>query len=272
MTHGKWLVGLMLAVAAPAVGQPAKTDAAKRAAGTGLASDITALSGADDELAARAAQVLGASAAPAAHDALLDALAMGLPAPVAIPAIAALVAHPAPPDVLALRRYAGHHNPSVRSAALGALAMYPDPAARAAVVAGLRDPAGSVRNAAAVAAARGRVRDAVDTMLLLLAKGEESSARSLAALADPELARKIADHLGKVPDASLALCLGQILKRGDFGPDPARVELVRAIAKIQDASAIAALTDYLDAAPKNPPRPSRQEAELVVEARLGGKR
>jgi HEAT repeat protein len=139
-------------------------------------------------------------------------------------------------------------------------------------VAGLRDPAGSVRNAAAVAAARGRVRDAVDTMLLLLAKGEESSARALAALADPDLARKIADHLGKVPDASLALCLGQILKRGDFGPDPARVEIVRAIAKIQDSSAIAALTDYLDATPKNPPRPSRQEAELVVEARLGGKR
>src|SRR5436190_631144 len=84
-----------------------------------------------------------------------------------------------------------------------------------------------------------------------------TSTRSLAAMADGELARKLADQLGKVPEASLALSLGLILKRPDFGPDPARVEIVRAIAKIQDAAAVTALTDYLDATPKNPPRPSR---------------
>jgi hypothetical protein len=132
-------------------------------------------------------------------------------------------------------------------------------------------PSSTVRAAAAAAAARGRVRDAEDPLLLLLAKGEEPAARALAALADPVLAARIADQLGKVPDASLALCLGAVLRRPDFGPDPARVEVVRAIAKIQDASAVTALTDYIEATPKNPPRPSRHEAELVVEARLGGK-
>jgi hypothetical protein len=60
------------------------------------------------------------------------------------------------------------------------------------------------------------------------------------------------------------------LKRPDFGPDPARVDLVRSIAKIQDAAAVTALTDYIDSTPKNPPRPSRHEAEMVVSARLGG--
>ncbi len=45
---------------------------------------------------------------------------------------------------------------------------------------------------------------------------------------------------------------------------------MRAIAKIQDPSAINALTDYIDATPKNPPRESRSEAEKVVEARLSG--
>jgi hypothetical protein len=112
------------------------------------------------------------------------------------------------------------------------------------------------------------VRDAVDSMIALLAKGEEASARALASMADTELARKLADQLGKVPEASLALTLGLILKRPDFGPDPERVEIVRAIAKIADPAAVAALTDYLDATPKNPPRPSRQEAQGVVEARV----
>ena len=73
-----------------------------------------------------------------------------------------------------------------------------------------------------------------------------------------------------VPDAILAQTLGMVLKRTDFGPDPARVELVRAIGKIQDPQAVAALTDYIDSTPKNPPRESRTEAQKMVEARLGG--
>ena len=235
-----------------------------------LAPEIAALGGVDQDAAVKASENLGAADQPAAHDALLDALAFGLPARVAIAALGALTQHPAPADVAAIKRYAGHHTPAVRGAALAALASYPDPAARAAIVAGLHDPAGLVRTAAAGAAAKGRVRDAVEPMFKLLAKGEESSARALAALADTDLARKIADHYGKVPDASLALSLGLILRRTDFGPDPARVEIVRAMAKIQDAAAVNQLKEYLDAVPKNPPRPSRQEAQMVVDARSGG--
>ncbi|MDB4954093.1 MAG: hypothetical protein JWO36_1662 [Myxococcales bacterium] len=235
-----------------------------------LEPSIAAIAGDNAEEAAKAAEALGGDPTPPAHEALLDALALGLPAPVAVTAFNALVQHPAPPDVIALKRYAGHHNPAVRSAAIGALAMYPDPAAHAVVVAGLHDATGAVRGAAAAAAAKGRVRDAVPALFQLLAKGEEPAARALAALADADLARKVGDQLGQVPDAALAICLGLILKRADFGPDPARVEVVRAIAKIADAAAVTALTDYLDATPKNPPRPSRQEAEKVVEARLGG--
>jgi HEAT repeat protein len=275
MAHGKRLLtSLVLAVCTPAFAQSAGKVAPKKgvakAAVSDVGAEVAALAAVDVELAARAADRLGTLDASAAHDALLDALAMGLAPAVAVPALNALALHPAPPDVGALRRYAGHHNPAVRSAALGALAMYPDPIAQAAVVAALHDPVGNVRNAAAAAAGRGRVRSAVEPLLLLLARGEESSARALAVLADPDLARKIADQLGHVPDPSLALCLGLILKRADFGPDAARVEVVRAIGKIQDPSAVNALTDYLDAVPKNPPRPSRREAEMIVEARLGG--
>lgn len=287
MRHARHAVVLVLGMFASASAQPAELPppAAKRAPAprkappkpprkggkaVDLTADIAALSGADVELAIKAAETLGASDQPIAHDALLDALAFGMPPRVAISAMAALAMHPAPADVVALRRYAGHHTPTVRAAALGALAGYPDPAARTAIANGLRDPAGLVRTAAAAAAGKGRVRDAIEPMLALLAKGEESSARALAQLADPDLARKLADHYGKVPDTSLALSLGLILRRPDFGPDPARVELVRAMAKIQDPAAVNQLKDYVDSVPKNPPRPSRQEAQMIIEARAGG--
>jgi HEAT repeat protein len=158
----------------------------------------------------------------------------------------------------------------VRGAAFAALALYPDPAAHAAVVAGLHDPAGIVRAAAAAAAAQGHVRESVDTLFALLAKGEEPAARALAQMADGDLARKIGDQLGKVPDAMLSLSLGILLRRADFGPDTARVDVVHALAKISDQSATSALTDYIDATPKNPPRQSRTEAQKIVEARVGG--
>ena len=233
--------------------------------------ELAALNGNEPEAAAKAAETLGANKSPAAHEALLDALALGLPAAVAVPAMTGLGLHPAPSDVVALKRYAGHHTPGVRIVALSTLAMYPDPAAQAVIIAGLHDPIGMVRTAAAGAAGRGRVKGAVEPLLALLAKGEDSSARALAQLADPDLARRLADQLGKVPDPSLALALGAILKRADFGPDEARVEIVRAIAKIQDPSAVTVLTEYLDGTPKTPPRPSRGEAQMVVDARRGGK-
>jgi HEAT repeat protein len=248
----------------------AKPAPAKKGKASALAPAIAALNGANLEAAVKAAETLGASKDPAAHDALLDGLAMGLPPTVAIVAVGALVAHPAPPDVVALKRYAGHRNPMVRSAALTALASYPDPVARKALVAGLRDMTGAVRGAAAAAAAKAKVRDAIEPLFELLARGEDSAAKALAAMADVDLARRIGELFGKVPDVILVQTLGMVLKRKDFGPDPARVELVRAIGKIQDPAALTALSDYVDATPKNPPRPSRQEAQKMVEARLGG--
>lgn len=275
-------VAVVIAIAAaPALAQPAggasKAPQGKRAAkvtpvGFLNPAQVAELSGADIERAAKAAEDLGANPHPGAHEALLNALALGLPPAVAAPAMTGLALHPAPPDVAALRRYAGHHTPGVRIAALTALGLYPDPAAHAVIIAGLRDPVGLVRTAAAGAAGKGRVRSAVEPLLLLLAKGEDSSARALAQLADPTLARQLADQLGKVPETTLALALGTILKRTDFGPDEARVEIVRAIAKIQDKAAINALQDYVDSTPKTPVRPSRTEAQMVIEARLGGGR
>lgn len=235
-----------------------------------LAPLVSDLAGANQEQAVKAADQLGAATEPAAHEALLDALAFGMQPAVAIASIKALAMHPAPPDVNALVRYATHHNPSVRSASYGALASYPDPVAQKAIVRGLHDELGPVRAAAAAAAAKGHVRIAVDPLIDLLGRGEQAASAALAAMADVDMSRKIGDQLGKIPDAMLAQTLGAILKRSDFGPDEARSDIVRAIGKIQGPEAISALTDYVDATPKNPPRNSRTEAQKMVEARLGG--
>jgi HEAT repeat protein len=253
------LLGVAGVHAQPAKGAPKKKPKT-------ISAEVTALGGPDLELAARAAQTLGTYDLPAAHEALLDALAFGLAPDVAVPALLAVAARPAAPDIGALRRYAGHRNPTVRSAALSALATYGN--AGPTIVAGLKDPVATVRAAAAAAAGKGKMRDAIDPLLLLLAKGEDAAGRALAAIADLDLARKIADQFGKVPDPVLAVCLGAILKRPDFA-DPARVEIVRAIGKIQDPAAITALTDYLDSTPKTPKRTSLDEAQMIVDARSG---
>jgi HEAT repeat protein len=279
MKTTSWLVtGLVCALAGSSAAQPAKaTPAPKKAAlkarkapvKQDLSPLVTQLTSTNQEAAVKAAETLGASTDPGAHEALLDALAWGMPSSVAVSAIVAVAQHPAPPDVAALERYATHHNPTVRSAAFGALAAYPHPDAQAAIARGLHDQLASVRGAAAAAAAKGRVRIAVEPLFALLAKGEEPAAQAVAVMADPELARKLGDQIGKFPDGVLAHALSLILKRNDF-PDTARVDIVRTIGKIQGQEAVTALTDYIDAAPKNPPRQSRQEAEKMVEARLGG--
>ena len=89
-----------------------------------------------------------------------------------------------------------------------ALALYPDPVAQQRRHGAARCGRRRSCSAAAAAAAKGHVREAIDPLFELLARGEEPAARALAAMADADLARKIGDQFGKVPDASLALCLG----------------------------------------------------------------
>jgi HEAT repeat protein len=257
-------------------GAAAKPDAAAKGKGPandkgkpGPAPAATALIGGDIDAAAKNAAELADSAAPAAHDALLDALSTGLHPKVAAIALAGLARHPAPADLTVLLIYAGHRNDDVRAAAVAALGAYPDPASRKAAVAALGDDVGKVRIAAADAIARGKFREGVERLLALLDKGDAAAPPALAALADADLAHAIGEHLGTAPAGALAQTLGAILKRSDF-PEPARVQVVRAIAKIPGGEATAALTDYVESTPEKPPRPSRKEAESVVESRLAG--
>ena len=74
------------------------------------------------------------------------------------------------------------------------------------------------------------------------------------------------------PDVAVAKCLGGILVRPDFKPDSARLEVVRSLGRIEAHEAIEQLTIYLASVPARPPRPSRAEAERLIEERMGGGR
>jgi hypothetical protein len=255
------ILGLLVPAASAGPGgkkKPPKVD---------VAAARKALLGTDEAAAAKAAETLGTSKDQAAHDTLLDALSSGLSVNVAPKALAALAAAPAPADVGVIRIYARHRAPSVRAAADAALSGYPE--ARKHLVRALGDTQAEVRAAAAVALAKAKAREGTERLFALLGKGDDGAVNAFGMMADPEMARAIGEQLGKVPDNALAKCLGLILVRSDFGPDEARVQVVRTIAKISGNAAIDALSNYVEATPAKPPRASRKEAEQVIAARLG---
>ena len=136
------------------------------------------------------------------------------------------------------------------------------------VLAGLRDPEPAVRAAAAGVARDRRLTEAIEPMVALLGRGDDAAGQALAALADVELARVLAEKVGSVPDPVLARCLGAVLARPDFGPDEARVQVVIALAKVPGPEAIEQLSTYVAAATKS--AESRRQAEAAIEQRLGG--
>lgn len=235
------------------------------------AAELAALASGDVDAAAQAAGALAAY--PDARPALRAVLVDGAPGPLAIAVAGALATKPiaaqATSDTAALAPYAHHRKPDVRAAAIGALAKLGDATAHVVIIAALRDPVASVRAAAGAAAAKNKIAAAIDPLFARLAHGDDAAVHALAALADRALAARIA-NLREAPEASRAACLGEILARPDFDPDPARVEVIQALAQLRDGAAWSALADYASAAPKN--RPSRKAAEQAVQAhgRQGG--
>lgn len=270
------VVALSLAAAATAAAQPRPRPAAPgrpapkppKKVKIDVAVQAAALASADVEKAAAAAAELGKTEEAAAHDALLGALALGLHPQVSAVALTSLGAAPQPGDLTTLGRYVKYRDPAVRTAAVRALGAHPDGGAM--IVAALHDQEASVRTAAAEAVVARKPKGATEPLLALLDKGELSAAKALATYADADLARVIAEHLGTAPDAVLAQCLGTILVRPDFGPEAAKLQVVRTLAKLAGPEAVAALSNYVESTPATPPKQSRREAEAELKQKLGG--
>jgi HEAT repeat protein len=248
-----------------AAAQKKKGKAAPLPAGVAIA-----LVGGDVDAATRAAVQLGKDRSGQGLDLLLDALALGLHPQVAIAALDALGERRKVGALDTLVAYVDHRNPKVRASAVSALGAIDDRRVEKHILRALHDGHDAVRGAAAGVVAARKLRDGVAVMMKLMVKGDESVAAPLAAMAGPELARDIAETIGRAPDPVVARCLGAILLRPDFKPESARLEVVRALGRVPGQEALDQLTGYVASVPPNPPRASRAEAEKLLRAR-GGK-
>jgi HEAT repeat protein len=252
-------------------GQPVAVPAAPApAANIDVRAERAALMDADPEKAAAAAQKLGTSKSGDALDALLDGLAMGLHPKVAAVALTSVGNFKSAASVDVVAYYAKNRNPDVRSAAIGALGRIDDKRARQTVIGALADGDRSVRAAACKVLEVTKDKAAIEPLIGLLKKGDEASAAPLAAMATPDLARKLGELVGDAPDDLLARTLGLILLRPDFGKEESYVEVVVTLGKVPGEEAVVALTNFISATPEKPPRLSRRRAQEVVDQRLTG--
>ena len=271
------------AAAAPAAPRKTKTKKSKDAKGTAAASPSLpadkleglrlALVGADDAAAVEAAGTLGASGATAAAEPLIEILAAGAtPARLqaALDALAKLgEAHALRADqttIDALALYAGHRAPDVRRRALKVLGTINDPRVIPALDERLGDAASDVRAAAAAALAERHEAKAAPRMFALLARGDGGVAAPLALLATPDMIPRVAELTGTVDDGIIADALGEYVKRGDV-PDKLRVDVLRTIGRLSGAVATTALVDYVASVPAKEDRPSKKEAQKLIDAR-----
>ncbi|MGZ3429969.1 MAG: HEAT repeat domain-containing protein [Polyangia bacterium] len=221
----------------------------------------------DETRAIEAANALGKSSDAKAVEALVGALDAGTTPKVAVAMCAALGAKKDARGVAMLMQYAHHRAPDVRKAALAALALINDKRATAALLAALGDSDAEVRAAAAKGIADRRERTAEERLIKLMEHRDASAAGALAAIATPQLAHRLSEMLGQVPDPILCTALGEMLKRVDFGPEPIRVEVVRTLSKVPGVDSTAVLVEYVASTERDKNRPSRLEAQKIVDER-----
>lgn len=229
----------------------------------------SALMGTDAAAAEKAAVELGSSKdAKAATGVLLDALALGVHPKVAAAALGSLATLERAEAFDTIAFYLTYRDTRVRTAAVTAMGALDDKRADNFVLAALSDSDKKVRAAAADVVSKRKIKRGIEPLMALLQKGDEATAPALAAMADNDLAVALGELIGKAPDAVLARTLGLILMRPSYGPESARVEVVRALGKVPGPEAIEQLSTYVDSIPENPPRQSRREAEATIENRL----
>lgn len=272
---GKTFVLALIIAAVSGASAPAEGRRTRRAPKLDIGKVAVDLASTDVTTVARAVEALIAAApklkkpeADQASMALAKALALGASPAVAAELLKGLAELGGAHHLELIRRYLAHRRARVRIAALRALARAGGKQADAQVVAGLSDHEADVRRAAADIIAEQKIRAGIEPLLTLLKRGDPSVVAPIGKLADPDIARAVSELIGAAPDALVSRALGAILLNSKFGPEEARVEVVKALSQVPGSESIEALSAYLSAVPAKPPRESRQEAELAVERRV----
>jgi HEAT repeat protein len=244
--------------AAEAKKEPPKLPAEK------LAKVRDILLGDDEPGAIDAAKALGQSGASNAIEPLVDLLSVGGPPSRLEVAVEALGALGDPRAIDALELYAGNHSPDLRRRAVKALAAIKDEHVIPALISALGDQAPDVRAAAADALAARKETKAAPRLLELVKRNDAGAAPALGLLATPELVPQLAELQGSVDDNVVASALGEYLKRDDVA-DGLRVDVVRTIGHLSGAAATTALVEYIATVPAKDDRPSKKEAQKLVD-------
>jgi HEAT repeat protein len=225
-------------------------------AAEGLASE-------DDDAAIAAARKLGDSGGTVA---LVAALSVGLRPAVAAEALAALGKGKDPKVVPVLMLYAGNINLPVRLAAVKALGQHGDPKVIDLLLERLGDSQPQVRAAAGEALAARKVARAEKRLFLLVARNDAAAAGPLGTLMSPSAIPQLSELHGRIDDNVLATALGEFLKRPEV-PDRLRVDVVKTVGRLPGAVATAALVEYLASIPDKDRRPSKDEAQRMLDQR-----
>lgn len=225
-----------------------------------------ALQAEEESKVVEAVKALADSGAPNATDPLTELLASGTTPWVATAALEALGKARDPRSIQVLTLYAGNINAKTRVAAVKALGTLPDARVVGTLLERLGDQEIEVRAAAADALALRKETRAVDRLFKLVARNDAAAAGPLGTLASPELVPQIAELKGRIDDGLLVTAFGELLKRPEV-PDRLRLDVVRTVARIPGAAATTALVEYLATVPDNENRPSKDEAQKLVDAR-----
>jgi HEAT repeat protein len=223
----------------------------------------------DDAHADEAAKQLAASKDPKAVETILEVLALGIPPRQSRVLLGGLAGRHDSRSIDVLAVFAHNRNPELRIRAVELLGALPDAKTTPILLAALSDSTREVRAAASKALGARKEHAAEAKLLELLQRRDPSAPEAVAAIATPELAHRLSEMIGPIPDALLCDTFGEILKRADFGPDAVRVEIVKTLAKIPTDDSTAALLEYMQSTEKDPKRPSRMEAEHIVNQRKG---
>jgi HEAT repeat protein len=222
------------------------------------------LFGEDDGAALDAAKALGQSGASNAFEPLVDLLSVGAVPARTQAAIEALGGLADPRTIDVLEVYAGNRSADVRRRAVKSLAAIKDEHVVPALLTALGDAAPDVRAAAADALAARKESKAGPRLLALVKRNDAGAAPALGLLATPDLVPQLAELQGSVDDNVVASALGEYIKRDDVS-DGLRVDVVRTIGHLSGAAATTALVEYLATVPAKDDRPSKKEAQKLVD-------
>jgi HEAT repeat protein len=236
----------------------------------GLAGEVVGqlgkeLASEEDDVAIAAARRLGDLGAAGA---LVSALSVGLRPAVAVEALTALDKSKDPRALAVLALYAGNINTPLRLAAVKGLGHLADPKAIEVLLDRLGDGQPQVRAAAAEALAARKVARAERRLFALVSRNDAGAAGPLGTLLTPSAVPQLAELHGRIDDSVLATAMGEFLKRPDV-PDRLRVDVVRTVGRLPGASATAALVEYLASVPDKDQRPSKEEAQRLLDQRGG---